>query len=232
MGGFGTRPYEFKMAGSISFRRGRFQTCPWFFPIPALYLQLTFQQHENPETNNNFSGLIMSSGIYNELTGYHNRRSIRLRGWDYSQSGYYFITVCCHDRNKHLFGDLVRTEPDRSHMVINQFGEIIHATWNDLPNHVPGIILDEFIIMPNHIHGIIRIPSRISTPLPEIVRQFKTFSAKKINTAQKTPGITVWQRDYYEHIVRTEKELFAIRTYIKENPKHWIEDAENHIAHP
>jgi putative transposase len=121
----------------------------------------------------------------------------------------------------------------------------VHNTWNDLPNHIANIALDEFIIMPNHVHGIIRIKDgaglepaptthNISikiTALPEIVRQFKTFSAKRINIVRQSPGIPVWQRNYYEHIIRDEQSLYRIRKYIRNNPVKWADTANNHIPH-
>jgi len=121
----------------------------------------------------------MSSGIYNKYTGYHNRRSIRLRGYDYSRSGYYFVTICIHDRKQNLFVETTNVpglvgacskpapfapaySPQHAATLPtiftpNQYGEIVRNTWNDLPNHIPKIALDEFVIMPNHVPGIIRI---------------------------------------------------------------------------
>jgi REP element-mobilizing transposase RayT len=175
--------------------------------------------------------------------GRHHRRSIRLKGYDYAQAGAYFVTVCTKDRAC-LFGDVVDGE-----MRSNEFGQIAEWTWHDLPNHVPAIVLDTFVIMPNHVHGIILICERDdlnvgagSEPaptepacttigkhhgLPEIIRQFKTFSAKRINKIRETPGLPVWQRNYYEHIIRNEESLHRIRQYIVGNPARWEEDREN-----
>src|SRR5690606_2676086 len=141
------------------------------------------------------------------------RRSIRLKGYDYSQPGAYFITICTH-QNHALFGKIVDGE-----MQLNNLGRVVQFTWDDLVNHVDNIELGPFVIMPNHIHGIIQIieteggavragsePARTEpapttssshTPLPEIVRQFKTFSARRINNLQKSTGEPVWQRNYY-----------------------------------
>lgn len=213
----------------------------------------------------------MSSGIFNNFTGYHNRRSNRLRGYDYSRPGYYFVTLCIHDRRQRLFGDIdfvvgagskpahfSRSKPAREPvhelapnpvhvwMNLNEFGTIVQFAWDDLMNHVSGIILDTFVIMPNHVHGIIRIggtglehgaglepaptwaaPKRIT--LPEIIRQFKTFSARRINAIRHVRSNPVWQRNFYDHIIRNEKSLFFIRNYIRENPLNWLDDDENHI---
>jgi REP element-mobilizing transposase RayT len=127
----------------------------------------------------------------------------------------------------------------------NQYREIMQNTWNDLPNHIPNIALDAFVIMPNHIHGIIRIIEHDANRaglehraglepaptvgLPEMVRQLKTFSARRINKQRNTFGQPVWQRNYYEHIICDEKSLCFIRKYIRENPANWRNDMENHI---
>ncbi len=197
-------------------------------------------------------------------TQIHNRRSIRLKGYDYTKSGAYFITICTHNR-ENLFGEIKNGE-----MIINEFGRIVNYTWFDLIHHVSHIELGEFVIMPNHIHGIIQTiddidfigvgagseptPTTLSyqktdsvdepTPsmnheidsvdkpahankkrhgLPEIVRQFKTFSARKINVIRNTTGFAVWQRNYYEHIIRGD-ELDRIQHYILDNPSHWNSD--------
>jgi len=191
----------------------------------------------------------MSSGIYNKYTGYHNRRSIRLSGYDYCRPGYYFVTICIIDRRQLLFGDIPeilvgagsKPAPCTPQFPPNQYGQIVQNTWLDLPNHIPSIELDEFIIMPNHIHGIIRIIEHgtnraglepaptVLVKLPEMVRQLKTFSARCINRLRNTIGQPVWQRNYYEHIIRDEKSLFFIRKYIQNNPINWADDSENHI---
>lgn len=127
----------------------------------------------------------------------HRRRSIRLKGYDYSAAGAYFITVCAHQREC-LFGKVRENE---SHL--NAFGRIVEQTWHDLPNHNPHIGLDAFVVMPNYIHGIIFIREKEATEtpatrrvgLPEIIRQLKTFSAKRINALRGTAGAPVWQRN-------------------------------------
>jgi len=129
----------------------------------------------------------------------HYRRSIRMKGYDYSEPVAYFITICTHN-NQTLFGKILEGA-----MQLNDFGKIVQSTWEDLVNHVSGIELGPFMIMPNHIHGIIQIidsdssvrvgPKPTTTPaptqqtsLPEIVRQLKTFSSKPINQLRGTPG--------------------------------------------
>lgn len=176
----------------------------------------------------------------------HHRRSIRLQGYDYSQPGAYFVTICTQNWET-LFGEVVDGE-----MRLNDYGAVVDWTWHDLPNHIMGIGLDAFVIMPNHVHGIIVITNDIGEagsvlvgagsepaptlktsrspqrhPLPEIVRQFKTFSARRINDMRGTPSTPVWQRNYYEHIIRNESNLHRIRRYITENPLRWHLDREN-----
>lgn len=94
----------------------------------------------------------MTKGIFNKIAGYHNRHSIRLRGYDYSRPGYYFITICIHDWKKRLRGNSINGK-----FIENELSGIVRACWNDLPNHYAYVRLDEFVIMPNHIHGIINI---------------------------------------------------------------------------
>ncbi|MBI4683330.1 MAG: transposase [Nitrospirae bacterium] len=141
----------------------------------------------------------------------HHRRSIRLKEYDYSQAGAYFVTICTQNRDC-TFGDIVGRE-----MRLNDAGRMVEIIWNDLPGHNDNIELDEFIVMPNHFHGIIFIVGACSKPL-------KTYSARRINQIRDSPGIPVWQRNYYEHIIRNETELEKIREYIVSNPLNWEQD--------
>jgi putative transposase len=168
------------------------------------------------------------------------RRSMRLPGSDYSQPGAYFVAICTQ-RRACLFG---RVENDA--MVLNETGAIVAEAWHDLPNHYPHIELDTFVVMPNHVHGIITItdvgagfkpapragykpaPTKPAKRhgLPEIVRGFKTFSARRISQLRRTPGTRLWQRGYYEHVIRNEESLACIRAYIEANPLAWALDRE------
>ena len=150
-----------------------------------------------------------------------------------------------------MFGDVIDGK-----MILNEFGEIVKNIWFDLLNHIKNIALDEFIVMPNHLHGIIIIVGAGQRPalniipaqnkytagleragleptptrkfgLSEIIRQLKTFSAKRINRIRKMPGFPVWQRNYYEHIIRDDNEINQIRQYIRTNPQNWDIDTEN-----
>ena len=176
-----------------------------------------------------------------------NRRSLRLSDYEYGTTGAYFVTVCTKDRIP-LFGEI-----DHSEMRLNEFGNIVTACWFDLSHHFPNIQLDTFIVMPNHVHGLIEITDefsetpvgaqhaapvpgaklRTSTPnvqrgsLAAIVRCFKAASARRINLSAGMPGTTIWQRNYYEHVIRGELELQRVREYIVNNPVRWDEDEEN-----
>ena len=170
----------------------------------------------------------------------HHRRSIRLKGYDYSQAGAYFITICTQDRAC-LFGDVVDGE-----MRLNDVGGMVHDEWLRTADMRPNVELDAFVVMPNHFHGIIilhpdgrgtlqRTPTTTveqfgkptSNTVPTIVRLFKSASTKRINEHRGTPGVSVWQRNYYEHIIRNEESLNRIRQYIYENPARWDMDRNN-----
>ncbi len=148
----------------------------------------------------------------------HNRKSIRLKGYDYSQAGAYFITT----NIKNPYQPLSKIVNDRIDLTF--LGEIVLKVWNGLPDHYSQVDLDEFIVMPDHVHGIIFLrecqkPCSVS----EIVRNFKTYSAKEINTITDRTGKSFWQRNYFEHVIRDDMELNRIRQYIQENPLKWNE---------
>ena len=171
-----------------------------------------------------------------QTRSYPRRRAIRLRGYDYTQQGAYFVTICTWGRLCAL-GDVVDSE-----MVLSDAGQLAQAAWQALPQHYPGVRLDAWVIMPNHVHGIIVLeagqraglkpaPTRLSPDpkpaLSELVRAFKTFSARRINTARNTVGSPFWQRNYYEHVIRDDATLNRIRQHIVDNPANWHEDPEN-----
>ncbi|OKH49710.1 transposase [Calothrix sp. HK-06] len=161
----------------------------------------------------------------------HHRRSIRLQGYDYTQPGKYFVTICVSKR-EHLLGHIQNGE-----MHLNLYGESVKTNWDYLPKIYPHVELDAFIIMPNHIHCIIVLKEETAEAvdtskirhqgLPEIVRALKTSSATRINQLRKVKGISVWQRGYYEHIIRNEDALAKIRQYIVDNPVMWDKDNLN-----
>ena len=161
----------------------------------------------------------------------NHRRLVRLRGYDYTQAGAYFVTICAHNQVG-MFGDVLHGE-----MRLNLYGQAVVECWNDLRNHYPYVRLDAFVVMPNHMHGILELIDDVGTglkpaptqrhPLSEIVRGLKTFSSRRINQLRHSPGVPVWQRNYYEHVVRNESDLDAIRNYILDNPSKWTDDKEN-----
>ncbi|AFZ56567.1 transposase [Anabaena cylindrica FACHB-243] len=216
----------------------------------------------------------------------HHRRSIRLKEYNYTQIGAYFVTICTYQRNC-LFGEIVDGE-----MKLNTNGEIAKGCWLSLPRHFQNVELDEFVIMPNHLHGIIilvksaalakqdfsqsfseavgealakqdfsqsfsaaegealanlndqqqpNLSSQCFAPTGEkikingtkpqslaaIIQNYKSVSTRQINRINKDKGNVIWQRNYYEHIIRNEEALNNIRQYIVTNPISWAEDQEN-----
>ena len=192
------------------------------------------------------------------------RRFIRLQGYDYTRQGAYFVTICTRNRAC-LLGDIVE-----GRMRLSKAGRLAQVAWEDLPYHYPHVQIDVWVIMPNHMHGIVILteaqatdddmrvgtdpkinvgtktdtgtktdvgaglkpaPTAPAAPtrhgLSEIVRAFKTFSARRINALHNTVGTPFWQRNYYEHVIRNESALDRIRQYIVDNPARWREDPEN-----
>lgn len=155
-----------------------------------------------------------------------NRRSIRLRGWDYRRAGWYFVTIntwgSCHM--------LARVRGGR--MVLTRMGEIVAECWDAIPEHYPDARLDAFVIMPNHIHGIVRIAKSSRTgmhggmlitagSLPAIIRSFKGASTRAVHS-EIARHLPLWHRNYYERILTDRRGLDAVRRYIHDNPAKWI----------
>ena len=164
----------------------------------------------------------------------HHRRSIRLKGYDYAQSGAYFVTIVTYGRIP-LFGEIVDGV-----MSLNDTGQSIRDDWEWLGLRYPQVTLDEYVVMPNHLHGIIVLtddgrggsrtaPTR-RKPLGRLVGAFKTVSTKQFNLSQGKPGQLLWQRNYYEHVIRNDDEMNRVREYIINNPLHWETDTENPSA--
>jgi REP element-mobilizing transposase RayT len=161
------------------------------------------------------------------------RRSIRLKGYDYSQAGAYFVTIVTQGRLL-LFGEVVEGE-----MVLNDFGRIAAETWLWLEAQYPYVELGAWIVMPNHSHVILIIhddrrggsraaPTIIKRkPLGGLIGAFKTVSTKRINLLRGTPGIAIWQRNYFEHIIRNQQDLELTWLYVESNPAQWDADDEN-----
>jgi REP element-mobilizing transposase RayT len=183
----------------------------------------------------------------------HHRRSIRLKEYDYTQPGAYYITLCTKARQC-LFGDVIKGE-----MRLNSLGYIAFTCWQAIPNHFPLVELDAFVVMPNHLHGILvisdtderarqcRTPTSkqnhipkteqfgkpVSGSIPTVIRTYKAAVTKRINLICNTKYTSlIWQRDLYEHISRDQESLRNIRQYIVENPWRWADDLENPQHHP
>jgi putative transposase len=174
----------------------------------------------------------------------HHRRSIRLRGYDYRQAGAYFVTICTQSREC-TFGQVVE-----GRMILNAPGQMVELVWRELHQYYPGIETDAFVVMPNHVHGIITLvgagpracPDKSWQPqgvaptaimsLPDVVHRLKSLTTAKYRRGviqdswPAFPG-RLWQRNYYEHVIRHERELDAVRRYIEENPLRWDQDPEN-----
>jgi REP element-mobilizing transposase RayT len=179
-----------------------------------------------------------------------HRRSIRLKNYDYSQAGAYFITICTQGKVC-LFGDI-----ENGVMVLNEYGSAARDEWLE----TAGTRAGEFVVMPNHFHGIAiitestdeairelplrkmrtdvgaihelpihespipRRQQRRQMLLPKVIGRFKMLAAKRINEIRQSPGAPVWQRNYYEHVIRNEDDYRQIAEYIADNPRRWEED--------
>jgi REP element-mobilizing transposase RayT len=188
--------------------------------------------------------MIADESLITELTAtiYHamnehkkHRQSIRLKGYDYGLNGAYYITICSYQK-QYLFGEIVEGNMER-----NLLGDTVEAVWYRLPLHFKFIELDAFIVMPNHIHGIIVIQNQalekaahdsqyphgtMPESLGAIVQNFKSISTRKINFLCGD-RLKIWQRNYYEHIIRNENSYQKIRQYILDNPRNWEQDENN-----
>jgi putative transposase len=179
----------------------------------------------------------------------HHRRSIRLKGYDYSQSGAYFITICTYQRLP-LFGEIVDAG-----MQMNFVGRISRKEWERLPGRFPFLEIGSFVVMPNHIHAILimgrgtaghdeaivsensrRAPTGmaieyfrrpVAGSLPTIVRSYKSAVSLRVNRLRQRPNHPLWQRNYYEHVIRDQVEWEHIEAYIQANPKLWDTDQIN-----
>ena len=181
----------------------------------------------------------------------HHRRSIRLKGYDYAQCGCYFITICTQGR-ENLFGSIQNRV-----MILNDAGKMIDYQWNNLAGRFTHIELDEYIVMPNHLHGIITVgatlvvaqnvvapntnnrpniragtrpaPTKGTANIGDMVGAFKSITSCEYiegvkNNHYKSFDGKLWQRNYYEQIIRPETSLRRIQEYIRNNPRQWQQD--------
>lgn len=162
------------------------------------------------------------------------RRPLRLRAYDYASSGAYFVTICTHGRAC----TLAMPTADGGEMRLTPSGRLASDTWYELPTRFPLMSADTIVVMPNHVHGIVFIRSQTTdtgigertsvtpTSLCAIIGAYKSISARAINAQCGVSG-PVWQRSYFERVIRNQYELDATREYIANNPKQWTLDREN-----
>jgi putative transposase len=172
----------------------------------------------------------------------HHRHSIRLKDYDYTKSGVYFVTLCAW-RRECIFGEVVGDELKRTAL-----GDCVYEEWEKSASLRTEIEFDVWVVMPNHLHGLVVIQQpetarggvngqvgahgraplhRAPRSLGSFIAGFKSAATTRINELRQTPGLPVWQRNYHEHIIRTDQELNTIRRYIQNNPLQWALDADN-----
>ncbi len=150
-----------------------------------------------------------------------NRKPTRLQDFDYSNNGYYFITICTHNK-KHIFGCV-----DHNSIRLNTFGRIAAEEIDNIPRHYQSIEIPKYVVMLNHIHAIVAVNSTersrpFPTTIPTIMGLYKSGVSKRIHMYE--PDIDVWQRSFYDHIIRNENEYLRVWQYIDENPLKWETD--------
>ncbi|MHB8991420.1 MAG: transposase [Chloroflexota bacterium] len=179
--------------------------------------------------------------------GFPLRRSLRWKGYDYTQPGAYFVTICVQGHQP-MFSQVVNGE-----VQLNEYGQVVAECWRELPRHNPDVELDEFVVMPNHLHGVVLIrageaiaAAAIASPLQRqrphgtdpgslgaIIQSFKSVSTRKLNELRGIRGAPVWQRDYYDHVIRNDASLHEIREYIASNPLRWeLDELQPHRRIP
>jgi putative transposase len=148
------------------------------------------------------------------------RRSTRLATYDYASAGPYFITACALDR-RCLFGVVIDDE-----MRASRLGKLVAACWAEIPRHFPTVVLDAFVVMPNHLHGILWWGGAgHAPPLHVVVGAFKS-------AASRAAGRRLWQRSFHDRVIRNEAELRVLRQYVIDNPLKWALDRENPSRRP
>jgi len=176
----------------------------------------------------------------------HHRRSIRLKDYEYTTAGWYFVTIVAQDRAC-LFGEVVDAE-----MRLNDAGEMVAKIWSEIPTFYPGVGIDSFVVMPNHLHGIIVLleeqrtasveadplclpssePPAKPLSLGDVVRRFKSMTTREYGNGVRQSAWPpfnqrLWQRNYFEHVVRDERDADHLQDYVIDNPANWAFDVEN-----
>lgn len=163
-----------------------------------------------------------------------HRKNLRIPKFDYAQPGAYYVTIVTHDR-KSILGQI-----NNGDVELNDVGKMVKEVWMAIPNHFPNVELGEFVMMPNHIHGIVSITVEAThaSPLPRvskgpvpgsigaIVGSFKSAATKRFHETQKYHNSRLWQPNYYEHVIKNERDYQAIYDYILNNPMNWEMDEE------
>lgn len=149
-----------------------------------------------------------------------SRRSIRLATFDYSSPGYYFVTIAVAS------GVLPLSEISEHGITRTELGDMVRVSWNELPSRFAHTSTDAFSVQPDHVHGIIEIRASGEAALGDIVRVFKSTSARAINRNLGHRGRSVWQRGYYERVIRNERELETVRAYVQNN---WLKTFEQRM---
>ncbi len=170
-----------------------------------------------------------------------SRRSVRLPGFDYSKVGMYFLTICAAERRS-IFGEIRGNDA-----TLGPIGRVVQTCWIEIPKHFPTVKIETYVVMPNHIHGILTIQSEWPdanrqektapavesfgrpTPksIPTIVRSFKSAASKRVRESGLAGGESIWQRGYYEHVLRNTREYVEATNYILQNPARWANDEDN-----
>lgn len=159
----------------------------------------------------------------------HNRKSLRKPAHNYRGAHTYLITVCTKRRAR-LFGRI-----EDGSVTLSEAGRTVHKCWSSIPQHVPGASLDAFIVMPDHLHGILTLSQADATPAPStparrqicpgslgaVVRSFKSASTRAVNAASKRPGNKIWLRGYHDEVIHPSSDIETVRDYIRNNPIRW-----------
>ena len=160
------------------------------------------------------------------------RKELRLKHYDYSKRGYYFVTICIKKRAP-IFGDVME-----GRVKLSEAGKVARRCWEEIPDHFGDMEIDEFIVMPDHVHGLLQIESgdenkkgedngaRNTQTIPVVIGNYKASVTREINEIKPDSNFE-WQRSYYEHVIRDEEELREAREYIKQNPFSWQLDRKN-----
>ena len=155
-----------------------------------------------------------------------NRKPKRLRNYDYSQNGYYFVTICTHHKEC-IFSNIVGQGLAPAEIQLTEFGKIANAEIIDLENRYKFVKIDKYVIMPNHIHAIIIIQNKTAgaSPCPtlsDVICSFKSITTRKCRAVNS--AVKIWQTSFHDHIIRDEKDYLKIWNYIDTNPLKWADD--------